>query len=187
MTAAHQSSVRTLADSAADLGQLGPAFGLLSQTETELSLPFTQMADTMGSLRELLLRRVQAEHVSGLSALLGFSTGLATSLKEVLANHDASLAELGEASSLLEAKTLERRRHEELQRAEREGRAPKRGGVLGKFDELTAPFMDDPAAYGAKLDARISEAEIALQACNPKLDPDPNPDPNPTRARILTT
>ena len=145
------------------------------------------MADTMGSLRELLLRRVQAEHVSGLSALLGFSTGLATSLKEVLANHDASLAELGEASSLLEAKTLERRRHEELQRAEREGRAPKRGGVLGKFDELTAPFMDDPAAYGAKLDARISEAEIALQACNPKLDPDPNPDPNPTRARILTT
>ena len=105
----------------------------------------------------------------------------------MLANHDASLAELGEASSLLEAKTLERRRHEELQRAEREGRAPKRGGVLGKFDELTAPFMDDPAAYGAKLDARISEAEIALQACNPKLDPNPNPDPNPTRARILTT
>ena len=35
--------------------QLGPAFGLLSQTETELSLPFTQMADTLGSLRELLL------------------------------------------------------------------------------------------------------------------------------------
>ena len=43
------------------------------------------MADTMGSLRELLLRRVQAEHVSGLSALLGFSTGLAGSVKEVLA------------------------------------------------------------------------------------------------------
>ena len=34
----------------------------------------------------------------------------------------------------------------------------------GKLDELTAPFMDDPSAYGAKLDARISEAEIALQA-----------------------
>ena len=82
----------------------------------------------------------------------------------MLANHDASLAELAEATSLLESKTLERQRHEEQLRAEREGRAPKRGGVLGKLDELTAPFMDDPSAYGAKLDARISEAEIALQA-----------------------
>ena len=80
------------------------------------------MADTMGSLRELLLRRVQAEHVSGLSALLGFSTGLAASVKEVLANHDASLAELAEATSLLESKTLELQRHEGQQRAEREVR-----------------------------------------------------------------
>jgi len=159
VASSHQSSVRTLADTAADLEQLGPAFGLLSQTETELSLPFTQMADTMGSLRELLLQRVQAEHVSGLSALLGFSTGLAASVKEVIANHDASIAEYDLATSLVESKTAERQRHEEQQRAEREGRAPKRGGVLGKLDEL----MDDPAR-GAKLDARISEAEIALQA-----------------------
>ena len=43
VAASHQSSVQTLADTAADLEQLGPAFGLLSQTETELSLPFTQV------------------------------------------------------------------------------------------------------------------------------------------------
>ena len=100
----------------------------------------------------------------------------------MLANHDASLAELGETSSLLEAKTLERRRHEELQRAEREGRAPKRGGVLGKFDELTAPFMDDPAAYGAKLDANPNPNPNP----NPNANANPNPNPNPNQAPSST-
>ena len=64
MTAAHQSSVRTLADSAADLGQLGPAFGLLSQTETELSLPFTQVARVRVRVRARVRVRVRVSLTS---------------------------------------------------------------------------------------------------------------------------
>ena len=63
--AAHLSNVNTLGDAAADLSHLGPAVDLLSQSETELSLPFTHMATALTELNELYLKRVQAEHVSG--------------------------------------------------------------------------------------------------------------------------
>lgn len=79
----HTGTVKSLQDMAADLGQLGPAFDLLSQTETELSLPFTEMAATLSTLREAALNRVQAEHVNGLSALLAFNRGMSLSVKEV--------------------------------------------------------------------------------------------------------
>ena len=39
-----------LAGIAADLGQLGPAIGMLSQSESELSLPFTHMAETLDAV-----------------------------------------------------------------------------------------------------------------------------------------
>ena len=79
----HTGTVKSLQDMAADLGQLGPAFDLLSQTETELSLPFTEMAATLSTLREAALNRVQAEYVNGLSALLAFNRGMSLSVKEV--------------------------------------------------------------------------------------------------------
>ena len=87
VAACHAGTVKSLQDMAADLGQLGPAFDLLSQTETELSLPFTEMADTLGTLREAALSRVQAEHVNGLSALLSFNRGMSLSVKEVCMPH----------------------------------------------------------------------------------------------------
>merc|ERR1719305_153123 len=68
--ASHHATVSTLQQQAYDLSHLGPAFDLLSQSERELSLPFTQTAKELDALRELFLRQVQAEHVSGLSALL---------------------------------------------------------------------------------------------------------------------
>ena len=40
--ASHHAGVAALAGIAADLGQLGPAIGMLSQSESELSLPFTR-------------------------------------------------------------------------------------------------------------------------------------------------
>jgi hypothetical protein len=91
--AAHQSTVTALSDAASDLGHLGPAFDLLSQSERELSLPFTYTAKTLDALRELFLRQVQAEHVDGLSALLAFNAGMAASLKDVLKNRDTALAQ----------------------------------------------------------------------------------------------
>ena len=71
--AAHLTTVGTLQLQADDLSHLGPAFDLLSQSERELSLPFTRMAKELDALRELYLRHVQAEHVSGLTSLLAFN------------------------------------------------------------------------------------------------------------------
>ena len=134
-----------LAGIAADLGQLGPAIGMLSQSESELSLPFTvsanaasttttttttttillllhrlllhillhlllllhhhhhqAMATELDALRELCERQVQLEHVSGLASLLAFNSGMAASLKEVLANRDAALLGYETAGAALE-------------------------------------------------------------------------------------
>jgi hypothetical protein len=71
------------ADIASDLKQLSPALDMLAQSETELSLPLTHFAATLDSIKELHLARVHSEHVSGLSALLGFNTGMAAALNEV--------------------------------------------------------------------------------------------------------
>ena len=79
---AHDQTVNTLQHQADDLSHLGPAFDLLSQSERELSLPFTRMAKELDALRELFLKQVHDEHVSGLSSLLSFNAGMASSLKE---------------------------------------------------------------------------------------------------------
>jgi hypothetical protein len=81
--AKHHAAVRTHADIAADLKQLSPALDMLAQSETELSLPLTHFAAALDSIKELHLARVHSEHVSGLSALLGFNTGMAAALNEV--------------------------------------------------------------------------------------------------------
>jgi hypothetical protein len=58
--AAHHTTVSTLQLQADDLSHLGPAFDLLSQSERELSLPFTHMAKELDALRELFLKQVRA-------------------------------------------------------------------------------------------------------------------------------
>jgi len=78
--AKHHAAVRTHADIAADLKQLSPALDMLSQSETELSLPLTHFAGALDAIQDLHTARVQAEHVSGLSALLGFNAGMAAAL-----------------------------------------------------------------------------------------------------------
>uniref|UniRef100_A0A6S9UNI8 Uncharacterized protein n=2 Tax=Chrysotila carterae TaxID=13221 RepID=A0A6S9UNI8_CHRCT len=83
---------------------------MLSQSETELSLPFTHMASALDRLKQLHLKHVQAEHVSGLSALLAFNAGMASALKEVLSNRDAALIQYQRASSALDSRTLERQK-----------------------------------------------------------------------------
>mmetsp|Transcript_48356 Transcript_48356/g.111958 ORF Transcript_48356/g.111958 Transcript_48356/m.111958 type:complete len:406 (-) Transcript_48356:715-1932(-) len=153
----HHAFVRTLSDIAADLGQLGPALDMLSQSETELSLPFTHMASSLDRLKELHVHRVQAEHVSGLSALLAFNAGMASALKEVLSNRDASLIQYQRAAGSVESRAIERQRFLEAQEAA--GPAVKRGGMLGTFDHL----MHDPNR-ASKIDAKVAEAERELAA-----------------------
>ena len=55
---AHLTTVTTLQHQADDLSHLGPAFDLLSQSERELSLPFSHMAKELDALRELFLKQV---------------------------------------------------------------------------------------------------------------------------------
>mmetsp|Transcript_7085 Transcript_7085/g.20718 ORF Transcript_7085/g.20718 Transcript_7085/m.20718 type:complete len:419 (-) Transcript_7085:227-1483(-) len=149
-------AVRTQADMASDLRQLAPALDMLSQSETELSLPLTHMAAALDRVKELHLARVQAEHVCGLSALLAFNTGMATALNEVLANRDAALLQYQKAAAALDASTKERQRWQE---AEHSGAPSPRSGVLGKLDEL----MYDPQK-GSKVEVRVKEADAELSA-----------------------
>lgn len=83
----------------------------------------------------------------------------------MLTNHDTSLAQHEDASSALEAGQSERRQFVEQQRAQEQGRAPKRTGMLGRWDELT----NDPQR-GAKLDTRVAEAERELAAAKARCD-----------------
>jgi len=162
--AKHHAAVRTHADIASDLKQLSPALDMLSQSETELSLPLTHFAAALDAIRELHLARVQAEHVSGLSALLGFNTGMAAALNEVLANRDAALDAYQRAAAAFDAATKERSRWREQQLRENGGGAdalgagaPTRGGMLGRLDEL----FHDPNK-GSKVEARFKETEAEL-------------------------
>jgi len=147
----HHAFVHTLSEIASDLGQLGPALDMLSQSETELSLPFTHMASALDRLKQLHLKHVQAEHVSGLSALLAFNAGMASALKEVLSNRDAALIQYQRASSALDSRTLERQKFQEQEQGQ--GPKPRRSGMLGHFDDL----MYDPKR-GSKIDTKVAQA-----------------------------
>lgn len=83
----------------------------------------------------------------------------------MLTNHDTSLAQHEDATKALEARQSERAKFAEQQRAQEQGRAPKRTGILGKWDELT----NDPQR-GAKLDTKVAEAEKELAAAKAKCE-----------------
>ena len=69
----------------------------------------------LDALRELFLKQVQTEHVSGLSALLAFNAGMAASLKDVLKNRDHALAQYQKAATLLDTRTNERQKWQTAQ------------------------------------------------------------------------
>lgn len=108
--AKHHAGVSALEEAAADLGQLGPSFALLSQSEAELSQPCADMAQGLDALSEHFRRHVQAEHVSGLASLLALNAGMAVGLTEVLANRDAALIHYQRSSNALETRAAESRR-----------------------------------------------------------------------------
>ena len=114
----------------------------------------------MDALRELCERQVQLEHVSGLASLLAFNSGMAASLKEVLANRDAALLGYETAGAALESRQAERVRVEEAAGKQPEAPPPRRTGVLGLWDDLTA--VDSEA--GAKAAAAEEEARAAVAA-----------------------
>ena len=62
----HDASVDTLGEIATELSQLGPSFDLLSQCESELSAPYSEMASSLEALSQIYLDHVQARdcHVS---------------------------------------------------------------------------------------------------------------------------
>jgi len=171
---AHQNAVSNLGLTAADLSHLGPAFDLLSQSERELSLPFTHMAKELDALRDLHLQKEQAEHVSGLSALLAFNEGMAASLKDVLKNRDHALGQYNKATALLDSRSKEAQKWQLAQQAS--GGTPRAeaaesggsgsGGVMGS---LMRKFVDDPNK-GQKLQSKVSEAERALEETKAKWD-----------------
>ena len=174
---AHLAAISTIADAAADLSHLGPAFDLLSQSERELSLPFSSVATTLDALRELFLKQVQMEHVSGLTALLAFNSGMAASLKDVLKNRDAALVQYTQASAVLDARTKECQRWQSSQSAaggagdsgDAAGQASSSrasgymSGLLGSMEKM----IYDPDK-GSKLKLRVQEAERAHEECSQK-------------------
>lgn len=175
--AAHQSTVSTLQLQAEDLSHLGPAFDLLSQSERELSLPFTHMAKELDALRELFVKQVEAENVSGLSALLTFNAGMGASLREVLKERDHALLQYNKAIALLDARGKERQSWDTAQAGkERPGESESAAaaaapgsvsGVIGSLKARMEKMMDDPER-GAKLAAKVSEAEKALEETKSK-------------------
>ncbi len=54
--------VAALAEIANDMSQLGPAFDLLSQCESELSAPYSDLAAALETLGQIHLDHVQAAH-----------------------------------------------------------------------------------------------------------------------------
>ena len=171
---AHDQTVNTLQHQADDLSHLGPAFDLLSQSERELSLPFTRMAKELDALRELFLKQVHDEHVSGLSSLLSFNAGMASSLKDVLKNRDHALTQYNKATALLDARTKERQKWQtqqanvtprEIERASGSGSGA--GGMMGSLMARMEKMVDDPNK-GAKLSAKVQEAERALEETKAK-------------------
>ena len=153
---AHQATVSTIADAAGDLSNLGPAFDLLSQSERELSLPFTHMARELDALRELFLKQVQAEGVSGLSALLTFNAGMAASLKDVLKNRDHAQLEFSKSSQVLDLRTKERQSWQ-MANADKPPPSPRADQSL-----VARMFSADPLK-GQKLQTKVMEAERELE------------------------
>lgn len=173
---AHHSTVATLQQQAEDLSHLGPAFDLLSQSESELSLPFTHMAKELDALRELFLAQVQAENVSGLSALLTFNAGMAASLREVLKNRDHALLQYNKAIALLDARGKERQSYNSAQASRQQRSSEGDGsataaeagmGASGVMSTLKAKMEkllgDHDPDKGTKLAAKLAEAEKAHQ------------------------
>ena len=169
-------TVATLQQQAEDLSHLGPAFDLLSQSESELSLPFTHMAKELDALRELFLAQVQAENVSGLSALLTFNAGMAASLREVLKNRDHALLQYNKAIALLDARGKERQSYNSAQASRQQRSSEGDGsataaeagaGASGVMSTLKAKMEkllgDHDPDKGTKLAAKLAEAEKAHQ------------------------
>ena len=55
----HEASVATLGEIATEFSQLGPSFDLLSQCESELSAPYSEMASSLEALSQIHLDHVQ--------------------------------------------------------------------------------------------------------------------------------
>lgn len=154
----------------------GPAFDLLSQSERELSLPFTYTARALDALRELFLKQVQVEHVSGLSALLAFNSGMASSLKDVLKNRDQALVQYNKATALVDARTNESQKWHLAQGAAGAPTRPQAstsssgsGGMMSSLMGKLDTMINDPNK-GTKLQNRVSEAEQALAVCKARWD-----------------
>ena len=118
--------------------------------------------------------QVQAEHVSGLTALLAFNAGSAASLKDVLKNRDQSQLQYNKAIALLDSRSKERQKWQTAN-----ANAPPRSPVAassgddapkGMMSSLMAKvntLVDDPQK-GTRLQQRVTEAEQALGECKSK-------------------
>lgn len=126
-------------------------------------------------MRELFLKQVQTEHVSGLTALLAFNSGVASSLKDVLKNRDLALAQYNKSIALLDTRTKERQKWQTAQAANGEP-SPRAsatentssgmlGSLMGKFERM----VDDPNK-GSRLLSKVTEAEKAHEECKSKWD-----------------
>uniref|UniRef100_A0A7S3BRP7 PX domain-containing protein n=1 Tax=Haptolina ericina TaxID=156174 RepID=A0A7S3BRP7_9EUKA len=162
--AAHQATVSTFEELAGDLALLGPAVNLLSQSETELSLPFTHMASALEALKNSLLSQVQQDYVSGFSLLLAYNVGMAASLKTVLQNRDRALLNYQRAQGVLEAKRHDRKQWQDANAAQENDEAQTQarpdtfyGQLMGRIDSL----VDDPKK-GLRLETEVAEAEAQL-------------------------
>jgi len=159
----HHETVRTLGDTGDDLRQLGPAMHMLSQTQTELSQPFTHMAETLDRLKELHVRQVQEEHVSGLSALLAFNTGMASALKEVLANRDQAFLQYQRAEVAVASRKAEKERWEaDMKQMGTEAKAspaPRRS-ILSSLSDFVGRAPDPEK--GSKIDEKLAEEQQDL-------------------------
>ena len=60
--------------------------------------------------------------MKGLASLLAFNTGVAASLKDILANRDAALLQYQKASTALDARSSERQKWQATQSAQQQAR-----------------------------------------------------------------
>ncbi|KAL3914632.1 MAG: hypothetical protein SGPRY_007559 [Prymnesium sp.] len=162
--AAHHTTVITQADAASDLNLLGRAGNLLSQSETELSLPFTHMASTLDAQRRLLEDHVQYERVCGLSSVLAFNSGLVNSLKTALGNHDRALDSYLRSQAILDASRSELQAWMAIQPSQGNERTQAQarpnslyGSMMSRLDWI----MDDPKK-GERLEQKLVEAQEQL-------------------------
>jgi hypothetical protein len=114
------------------------------------------MARELDALRELFLKQVQAEGVSGLSALLTFNAGMAASLKDVLKNRDHAQLEFSKSSQVLDLRTKERQSWQ-MANADKPPPSPRADQSL-----VARMFSADPLK-GQKLQTKVMEAERELE------------------------